>query len=124
MENTQINDIDTRELVISIDFYCVVKPEDYDLGAVKLKLGKKDLILDIISTEWYNQNKHTEILAKVVFDNEIDEEFKNDITFNELYSKDLSGTVYIGTEFEIEPESISMAIKHNGNTTMVNLDIE
>jgi len=122
MRKLKINDIDVTKLKVSIDFHCVVEPSDYDLGSLQLKQGNKDLILDITKSEWYHQNNHTEVICYLEFDEDISEDFKNNMLFADLYQKMDSATLYIGCEFEIEPESIDLAIRDNGNTTMVELN--
>jgi len=120
----KINDIDVTKLTVSISFYCVVEPIEYDLGSLQLKVGDKDLILDVVKSEWYHENHHTEVIAHLVFDKDLSEDFKNNMLFADLYQKMDSATLYIGDEYEIEPESIDLAIRHNGNTTMVELSID
>jgi len=120
----KINDIDVTKLTVSISFYCVVEPIEYDLGSLQLKQGDKDLILDVVKSEWYNENHHTEVICHLEFDSDLSEDFKNNMLFADLYQKMDSATLYIGDEYEIEPESIDLAIRHNGNTTMVELSID
>jgi hypothetical protein len=124
MSRLKINNIDVTKLTISIIFYCVVEPEKYDLGSLQLKQGNKDLILDVTSTIWNNENHHTEVICTLEFDKELSDDFNNNMLFADLYNKMDSATLYIGTEYEIEPESIDLAIRDNGNTTMVELSID
>ena len=120
----KINDIDVTKLTVSISFYCVVKPIEYDLGSLQLKQGDKDLILDVVKSKWNNENHYTEVLCDLEFDDDLSEDFKNNMSFADLYNKMDSATLFIGDEYEVEPNSIDLAIRDNGNTTMVELSID
>ena len=120
---TKVNDIDTKKLSVVIDFYCVVEREQYDLGSLRLKQGNKDLILDVTQSYTNDENKHTVITCDLEFDDSIDDSFKNNMMFADLYQKMDSATLFIGDSFEVEPEDIDLVIVDNGNTTLVELEI-
>ena len=123
MNTTKINDIDVTQLSVVIDVYCIVPIDEYDLGALRLKRGDKDLILDVTNSVWDNSNHHTTITCSLEFDDDLDDTFNNKLMLIDLYHLD-KATLYIGCEYEIEPESITLAIRNNGNTTCVDLDPE
>ncbi len=122
--NNMINDININNLKIKIDFYCTVNRDLYDLGSLRLKQGDKDLILDVVMSYSNDDNNHTTIMCELAFDDSIDDSFKNNMMLIDLYQRMDSATLYIGCEYEVEPESISLAIRVNGNTTMVDLTEE
>ena len=119
-----INDIDISNLTVEIDFHCVVEREKYDLGTLRLKQGNKDLILDVTQSYSNDDNHHTTIQCKLEFDDTLDDSFENNMLLIDLYQKMDSATLFIGDEYEIEPESITLFIVNNGNTTAVDLTID
>ncbi len=121
MESRQINDINTEELTVVVSFYCIVERNKYDFGTLQLKQGNKDLILDVWMTEVCNENNHTKIRCSLHFDDELDYSFNNDLTFADLYEPFDSATLFIGYEYEVEPDSITLFIKHEDNTKAIDL---
>ena len=124
MNANKINDIDTTQLSVVVEVYCIVEVDQYDFGSLRLKQGNKDLILDVTRSEWDNNNNHTTITCSLEFDDDIDDSFKNNMALVDLYQKFDTATFYIGCEYEIEPESITLVIKNNSNTTCRDLEIE
>lgn len=113
------------QLSVGIDFYCVVPREQYDLGLLTLKRSVRSLILDVTQSYTDDSNNHTYITCDLEFDEEVIEglDSKSDLKESDLLGLD-EATLFIGDEFEIEPESITLFVKSNGSTRAIELEID
>ena len=107
-------------LSISIQFYCPIERGLYDLGMLTLKRGDRSLYLDCCMS-YYDTERYC-IDIELEFDEEILSEFdtKSDLTITDLYRLD-EATFYIGGEYEVEPDSITLFAKQNGCTRAIEL---
>ena len=129
--------IDGIEIInLQLVFYCIVEPSMYDLGAVALYCEDRNFILDIVSSTYHDEDDGTVIICKV----EVDEDtFTEGETFHldgdtplnyklkaaDFMNPKFYGTVYIGDEYEVEPESQTLMIKHQGGLIQaVELELE
>lgn len=113
------------EVSVGIDFYCVVPRHDYDLGAVTLRRGDKSLILDVCQSYTDEENHHTYITCDLEYDEDLISEMdtNSDLKLVDVYSLD-EATLYIGGDFEVEPESVTLFVKSNGSTRAIDLQME
>ena len=109
------------QLSVSIQFYCPIDRGLYDLGFLTLKKGDRSLYLDC-AMSYYDTERYC-IDVELEFDeDEIAScfETKHDLTITDLYDLD-EATFYIGCEYEVEPESITLFVKQNGSTRAIDL---
>ena len=122
---TLLDKINNGEVEVSvvIEFYCVVPREQYDLGVLTLKRSTRTLMLDVVQTYSNDENHHTTIEC----DLEYDEDLFND-KYKDLKESDLLGldeaTLFIGHEWEVEPDSITLFVKSGGSTRAIDLQID
>ena len=109
------------QLSISIQFYCPIDRGLYDLGFLTLKKGNRSLYLDCCMS-YYDKESYC-IDVELEFDeDEIASCFEtnHDLTITDLYNLD-EATLYIGCEYEIDPDSITLFAKQNGCTRAIDL---
>ena len=113
-------------LNVEIVFHCIVQASLYDLGAVTLTCEDRNFILDVVETEIYEDNNHTTLVCKVQVDEDTFTEGESfhidgDTPLNykleaaDFQHSGLKGTIYIGTEYETEPDSQTLFVKHINN---------
>ena len=113
-------------LNVEIVFHCIVQANLYDLGAVTLVCEDRNFILDIESVQIYEENNHTTMVCNLVVDEDTFQEGENfhldgDSILNykleaaDFQNSKLRGTVYVGGEYETEPDSQTLFVKHINN---------
>lgn len=118
-EKTVIQAIKDGEVRFSldIDFYCNIDQSLYDLGALTLEKDGRKLVLDAVSSSFDEVRYALSIELKVM------EEMQCDLKVGDLYSLE-KPTFYLGGDYEIEPEHITMFVVSNGSTRAINVDLE
>ena len=128
-------------LGLEIRFHCIVDSSLYDLGAVILQCEDRNYILDVVRSEINNEDNHTLIMCDVEVDEDTFKEgsknfigdgkvLKYDLVATDFMSPALTGTIYIGNEYEVEPESQTLFVKHINNedscglTQAIELELE
>lgn len=119
---------------VEIDFYCVVDRNQYDLGALRLEREGRTYILDVVQSYTSEENNHTTITCDLAVDTETfpmgsgEDESLYNLTDLDFYYPDLTATLFIGSEYEVEPERIGLFIvkaTENGySTKAINVEIE
>ena len=108
----------TEILSIVIDFYCRVDLTLYDLGGVYVEREGRKYCWDIVETTVTNEGSRFE--CKLAVDEEtfpLSDEYPYTLTDEDLNQfSDLMVTAYIGCEFEVEPDSVTLFVKRDGCT--------
>lgn len=96
-----------------------VDVNQYDLGAVTLECKGRSYIVDVVESSSEFANGQTVIEAKVAVDKETFDEThtKYDLLPEDFFNKDFKGMVYIGCEYDEEPESQTLFIQFDGGLT-------
>jgi len=111
------------EVSVVIDFYCVVPRKEYDLGVMTLKRSTRTLMLDVVQSYTNDENKHTTIECDLEYDSDLFEGKYQDLKESDLLGLD-EATLFIGHEWEVEPESITLFVKSDGSTRAIELEID
>lgn len=115
----------TEFLFLSIDFYCPIDREEYDLGSIELSLDGRNYKLDVVSSTMNHNNSEITCMLEEDMDVfPIDERTNYLLTDNDLCNSNLKATVFIGGDYEIEPEFITLSFKQGGCTRVIDVDIE
>jgi len=107
-----------------------VDVNQYDLGAVTLECQGRSYIVDVVESSSEFANGQTVIECKVAVDTETFDEThtKYDLLPEDFFNKDLKASIYIGGEYEEEPESQTLFVKFEspvgGMTKAVDLTLE
>jgi hypothetical protein len=98
------------ELAIVIDGD--VEANLYDLGAVTLQCEKRSYILDATSSYINKENGKTIFDTKVELDKETFDEScsRYDLTTADLFNPKLKATLFVGNDYEVEPESMTLLV--------------
>jgi hypothetical protein len=105
-----------------------VDVSQYDLGTVTLECEERSYIVDVVSSDSLFHNNKTIIECQVEKNDDMFEE--GEITFHDLlpedfFNKNLKGTIFIGSEYEKEPESQTLFIQFDGGLTkVIKLELE
>lgn len=122
-----MNKLNTKFLGLSIMFYCIVNHDDYDIGMLELSVDGRTYRLDALKVDVNDEDNFTEITCNLITDLDvapIDEENKYDLTDIDLFDVKLSAKLYIGVEYEIEPEHITLFVENDGLTRTINVEID
>lgn len=111
------------EVSVVIEFYCVVPREQYDLGTMTLKRSTRTLMLDVVQSYTNNENKHTTIECELEYDSDLFKGKYQDLKESDLLGLDVA-TLFIGHEWEVEPDSITLFVKSDGSTRAIDLEID
>ena len=104
-----------------------VEVSQYDLGDVTLECEGRSYMLDIVESNSQFINGQTVIECKVAVDTETFDEThtKYDLLPEDFFNKDFKASIYIGGEYEEEPETQTLFVKFDGGLTKaVNLTLE
>jgi hypothetical protein len=98
------------ELAIVIDGD--VEANLYDLGAITLQCEDRSYILDATSSYINKENGKTIFDTKVELDKETFDEScsRYDLTTADLFNPKLKATLFIGNDYEVEPESMTLLV--------------
>lgn len=117
-EEKEIPKLKTEILSLVIDFYCRVDITSYDLGGVYVEREGRKYCWDIVSTSI--ENDGSRFVCQLEVDSEtfpLGDEYPYTLTDEDLtQSSNLIVTAYIGCEFEVEPESVTLFVKKDGCT--------
>lgn len=111
-------------LGVTIKFEVPVERHLYDLGSLHLVCEDRNFVLDVCQS--YTNDECTEIRCELEVDTEtfpLNQENNYQLTANDLMSN-ISGTLYIGQEWEERPESMTLFVKICGMTKAIDLEIE
>ena len=121
MKNTVLKELDELKLSVELDFYCSVDRDTFDFGLVTLKKDGRSLILDVVRST-SSENGDT-IYCEMEFDEELIEDMdsKSDLRVSDLNNLD-EAIIFIGDEFEQEPDSITLFFRKNGCTSAIDMN--
>jgi len=122
MKNPSIEGVEF--LGVTINFEVPIERHLYDLGSLRLVSGNRNFVLDVVKS--YTNEDETEIRCEVEIDTEtfpINEENNYQLTATDLMFG-VNGTLYIGQEWEEEPQSITLFVKIGGMTKAIDLKID
>lgn len=111
------------EVSVVIEFYCVVPREEYDLGAITLKRSTRTLMLDVVQSYTNDENNHTTIECDVEYDEDVFNGKYRDLKESDLLGLD-EARLYIGHDWEVEPDSMTLFVKSGGSTRAIELEID
>ena len=111
------------EVSVVIEFYCVVPREQYDLGVLTLKRSTRTLMLDVVQTYSNDENHHTTIECDLEYDEDLFSDKYKDLKESDLLGLD-EATLFIGHDWEVEPDSITLFVKSGGSTRAIDLQID
>ena len=122
---TLLDRINKGEVVVSVQvvFYCIVNRDQYDLGSVALERSSRGLHLDVVQSYKCDDNNHTTIDCDLEFDEEVFDDCPKDLKDSDLLDLRVA-TLYIGSEWEVEPDSITLFVKSDGSTRAIDLEID
>jgi hypothetical protein len=123
MKNPSIKGVEF--LSILIKFEVPIDRNLYDLGSVHLQKDGRNFVLDVCKS--FTNEESTEIECLVEVDTEtfpLGEDTNYKLTAVDLSSGIDYGSLYIGTEYEEAPQSISLFVKINGMTKAIDLNID
>lgn len=127
MENVEI-------LGVEVSFYCEVNRSNYDFGSLNLECEGREFVLDVVQTYYEDDSEGgstIECEVEVDFDTfpktEVKgEEYNSSNLYNleaeDFFNKNLKATLFIGDEYEEEPESITLFVKVNNTTIAINVE--
>ncbi|GAG91223.1 unnamed protein product [marine sediment metagenome] len=100
-------------LGVELDFYCKIDYTQYDMGSVQLKLDGRSYIVDVVRGEITYPNGGSLWSSEVEVDKEtFDETYtKYDLTPADLMDSNLVATIFLGGDYEVEPESMTLYVK-------------
>jgi hypothetical protein len=110
-------------LGVTIKFNCPIERHLYDLGSVHLECEGRKFIVDVCQS--YTNEASDEIECDVEVDTDtfpVDEDCMYDLTVEDLFVNKTTGTLYIGCEYEVEPDSITLFVKYGGMTKAIELE--
>lgn len=109
-------------LGVTIKFNCPIERHLYDLGAVELECEGRKFIVDVCQS--YTNEACDEIECDVEVDTDTFpvEEWKYDLTAADLFINNTTGSLYIGSEYEVEPDSITLFVKFGEMTKAIELE--
>ena len=122
---TLLDKIESGEVEVSvvIEFYCVVPREEYDLGSLTLKRSTRTLMLDVVQSYTNDENNHTTIECDLEYDEDVFKGKYKDFKESDLLGLD-EGRLFIGHDWEVEPDSITLFVKSGGSTRAIELEID
>lgn len=119
--------MDKLQFALAIVIDGDVEANRYDLGAVTLECEDRSYILDATSSYINKENGKTTFDTKVEVDKEtFDESYSRyDLKTADLFSPKLKATIFIGHEYEVEPESMTLLVTlESGDVYPIKLENE
>ena len=123
MNEPQILGVEFLSILVTFD--CPVDRNLYDFGALTLECEGRNFILDVCKS--YTNEESTEIVLGLEVDTDIfpvGTEYNYELTKEDLYSSKLTATLYIGSEYEVEPECMTFFIKSGETTKAIDVKID
>ena len=111
------------EVSVKITFNCIIDRHQYDLGIVTLERSSRGLHLDVVESYACDDDNHTTIFSILEFDEEVLEDCPKDLKESDLLDLRVA-TMYIGSEWEVEPDSITLFIISDGSTRTIELEMD
>jgi hypothetical protein len=111
-------------LGVTISFEVPVDRDLYDLGSVQLEKDGRNFVLDV--TESTLSDDEDEIECVIEVDTEtfpVGEEYNYELMASDFVNG-LKGTLYIGDEYEEEPQYMTLFVKIGGMTKAIELKID
>jgi hypothetical protein len=105
-------------LSVHLNFKVPIDVNLYDLGGIYLSRGERKFNLDTILS--FTSFDYISMVCKLEVDLDWcpkDELCQYDLTIEDLMSDDLNASMYIGEEWEEEPQSITLFVRLNKTTT-------
>ena len=95
------------------------------VGSITLKCDDREYILDVVSSLWFTGLGRCESLVELAIETDIESfpECKYDLTEIDLYSSNLTGTIFIGQVDDILI-SATLWVKLGQTTKAINLTLE
>lgn len=111
-------------LGVTIKFDMPIDRSLYDFGSVKLVCDDRQFILNVCMS--YTNSNRNEIECDLEVDTESFpiNEYQYDITAVDLMLDRVKGTMYIGCEYEEDPTSITLFVKHLNCIKAIELNVE
>jgi len=121
MSNPRINGVEI--LGVTIVLYGEIEPtETVDLGALTIKRGNREYILDVVQSYRNFEGGFTTIKTDLEKDEETFAECPYDITASDLMSNDLNIDFFIDGDFSANIEHITLFVKFpNGMTKAIDV---
>jgi hypothetical protein len=123
MNEPQILGVEFLSILVTFD--CPVDRNLYDFGALTLECEGRNFILDVCQS--YTNEESTKIELDLEVDTDIfpvGTEYNYELTKEDLYSSKLTATLYIGSEYEVEPECMTFFIKSGETTKAIDVKID
>ena len=123
MNEPQILGVEFLSILVTFD--CPVDRNLYDFGALTLECEGRNFILDVCQS--YTNEESTKIELDLEVDTDIfpvGTEYNYELTKEDLYSSKLTATLYIGSEYEVEPECMTFFIKSGATTKAIDVKID
>jgi hypothetical protein len=123
MNKPQILGVEFLSIIVTFD--CPVDRNLYDFGALTLECERRNFILDVCQS--YTNEESTEITLELEVDTDIfpvDTEYNYELTKEDLFSSKLTATLYIGSEYEVEPDYMTLFIKSGETTKAIDVKID
>jgi len=112
-------------LSLEISFYCQIDRNLYDVGSVNLECEGRNFVLDVCQSHTEENDLSVTITCKLEVDTEtfpIGSEYNYQLLKTDLYSPNLKVSAYLGGEFEIEPEHMTLFVKVDETTKAIDVD--
>jgi len=110
------------QAMINVDGY--VDLLQYGMGTVTLELEGRSYILDIVSSVSEHVGGVTIIGCSLAIDKDECDSSKYDLTEVDLFDSNLKATIFIGDEYEDEPEHMTLFVKIGDMTKAIDLTNE
>jgi hypothetical protein len=123
MNEPQILGVEFLSILVTFD--CPVDRNLYDFGALTLECEGRNFILDVCQS--YTNEESTKVELDLEVDTDIfpvGTEYNYELTKEDLYSSKLTATLYIGSEYEVEPECMTFFIKSGETTKAIDVKID
>jgi hypothetical protein len=117
-------------LSVDLTFYQKVDRDLYDFGSLYLECEGREFVFDVCKTSLGDDGTSIVCELEVDLDTTPKTYVKNeqydgsnlyDLTKNDFFNPNLVAKMYIGNEYEIEPEAISLFFRAGGLTSVVNV---
>ena len=112
-------------LSLEISFYCQIDRNLYDVGSVNLECEGRNFVLDVCQSHTEENDLSVTITCKLEVDTEtfpIGSEYNYQLLKTDLYSPNLKVSTYLGGEFEIAPEHMTLFVKVDETTKAIDVD--
>ena len=115
-------------LGVTINIDGNVDVNQYDLGGVTLECKGRSYMLDVVKSDSQFINGETIIECELAEDRETLTDSKYDLLPEDFFNKDFKAMIYIGCEYDDQPESQTLFVKfesgEGGMTKAVDLTLD